>query len=630
MRHQFAPTCARALALLLAFASAHAETIAVDAGADQHAISPLIYGVAFADAASLAELGCPLNRYGGNATTRYNWKINATNHDDDWYFESIDDGSSIAANTIDSFIATAQSGGAQPLISLSMIGWVAKLGTSRSILPSFSQAKYGAQQASDPYLPDAGNGVLSSGADVTGNDPNDADVPADTPFEQGLVQHLVSKWGASAAGGVRYYLLDNEQSIWHQTHRDVHPSGAGMDEIGQKMVDYATMVKSVDAGALVVGPEEWGWDGYLYSGADQQYGAAHGWSSFPDRAAHGNMDYVPWLLQHLQSASTSAGKRLLDICSVHWYPQGGEFSDDASTAMQLLRNQSTRALWDASYVDQSWVNTQVYLIPRLKQWVASYYPGTKVALTEYNWGAEASINGATAQADIYGILGRESCDLATRWTLPANTTPTYLAMKMYGNYDGQHSRFGDQSVRATVANPDNLAAFAAVRSADGALTVMLVHKELTASDSATVTLANFSAASAAHVWQLSSANTIAHLADVAVTTGGVQLTVPAQTVTLLVIPASGGGTTATGTATGTTTTGTTSGSTASGSASATATATTGTTGATSTGSSGSATSATSGSTGAVGAGGGSSAGGCGIGGLLGLALGAALFARRRA
>ena len=43
--------------------------------------------------------------------------------------------------------------------------------------------------------------------------------------------------------------------------------------------------------------------------------------------------------------------------------------------------------------------------------------------------------------------------------------PTFKAMKLYRNYDGNKSGFGDTSVAATVPNPDNLSAFAALRSA---------------------------------------------------------------------------------------------------------------------------------------------------------------------
>ncbi|HYL99084.1 MAG TPA: hypothetical protein VEZ90_09035, partial [Blastocatellia bacterium] len=52
-------------------------TISVDAAADVHPISPLIYGVAYGDSAALSDLNCPINRYGGNNASRYNWQLNA-------------------------------------------------------------------------------------------------------------------------------------------------------------------------------------------------------------------------------------------------------------------------------------------------------------------------------------------------------------------------------------------------------------------------------------------------------------------------------------------------------------------------------------------------------------------------
>ena len=72
--------------------------------------------------------------------------------------------------------------------------------------------------------------------------------------------------------------------------------------------------------------------------------------------------------------------------------------------------------------------------------------------------------------------------MAARWTTPAASTPTYKAMKMYRNYDGNKSTFGDTSVAATAPNPDNVSAFAAQRRADGALTVMVVNKYLSGDD----------------------------------------------------------------------------------------------------------------------------------------------------
>lgn len=536
---------ALALGVLLALApAAHAQqvaTVKVDASAGRHPIDDRIYGVAFApDATTLADLNAPLHRSGGNAQTPYNWQLNADNKGADWFYESIGDASATPGERGDTFVATSRQGGAEPLLTIPTIGWVAKLAANRDKLASFSVAKYGAQQQTDQYMPDAGNGVLANGQSVTGNDPHDSQQPADETFQKGWIAHLVQTWGKAGSGGVRYYLLDNEPSIWHGSHRDVHPTGATMGEIRDKTIAYAAMIRSQDPGATILGPEEWGWSGYLYSGYDQQAGAANGYSSFPDRAANGGMDYLPWLLQQLAQHDQGTGSRSLDVFTVHYYPQGGEFGNDTSTTTQLLRNRSTRSLWDPTYKDTSWINDVVQLVPRLKGWVARYYPGLAVGLTEYNWGAEGHINGATTQADILGILGREGVDLATRWTTPDASTPTYKAMKLYRNYDGKKSSFGDTSVQAAVDNPDDLSAFASVRSSDGALTVMVVNKALTGTTQLALDVAGFQPSGNAQVFQLTAANAIDHLADLAVTTGTLATSLPAQSVTLFVVPGAAG------------------------------------------------------------------------------------------
>jgi hypothetical protein len=512
-------------------------TITVDPTANRHPIDPNIYGVAHATTAQLADLNTPLNRNGGNNTTRYNWQLNADNRGNDWYYESIADSSATAGERGDTFIASARAANAQAMLTIPTIEWVAKVGSGRSKLAGFSIAKYGAQSGNDwQWFPDAGNGVRTGGGFITGNDPNDANVPSNSTFQQGWVQHLVSRWGTNAAGGLRYYILDNEPSLWHSTHRDVRPTGATMDEIRNRMVDFATKIKAVDSTALVVGPEEWGWSGYFYSGYDQQYGSLHGWSVLPDRNNHGGADYLTWLLGQLKQASTTANQRLLDVFTIHYYPQGGEFSDDVSSAMQLRRNRSTRSLWDPTYVDETWINDRVQLIARLKQWVSTSYPGTPVGITEYNWGAENHINGATTQADVFGIFGRESLDMGARWATPAASTPTYKAMKMYRNYDGNKSTFGETSVAATTANPDAVSAFAALRTLDGALTVIVINKQLSTSPVATINLSTFAHRGVAQVWQLTAANAINHLADVTVSGTNLVATLPAQSITLFVVP----------------------------------------------------------------------------------------------
>ena len=108
-------------------------------------------------------------------------------------------------------------------------------------------------------------------------------------------------------------------------------------------------------------------------------------------------------------------------------------------------------------------------------------------------------------------------------------------MKLYRNYDGNGSAFGDTSVAAATPNPDTVAAFAAQRTVDGALTVMVVTKHLSSTTPATISLANFVHAGTAQVWQLTAANAITRLQDVTVAGSSFGATLPAQSVTLFVL-----------------------------------------------------------------------------------------------
>jgi len=511
-------------------------TVSVDVAAKRHAISPLIYGSNFAGAAA-SDLNVSLNRSGGNAMTRYNWKQNATNRGFDWYFLSVpEDGPATPGASINTFVRDNKAAGARSMVTVPLIGWVAKINADRSYTWSFSVAKYGAQQYTEPGRPDAGNGVRPDGSLITGNDPNDANVPTNVAFMKGWIQQLVNTFGPASSGGVRYYGLDNESSIWHSTHRDVFPVGLKMDDAFARMRDYAAMIKSVDASAQIVGPEEWGWLGYLLSGYDQQWGGLHNdWTNLPDRAAHGGQQYAPWLLQKFKADEATRGQRLLDIFSLHYYPQGGEYGNDVSPSMQLRRNRSTRSLWDPNYTDETWINDKIRLIPRMKQWVKQYYPGTKIGLTEYNWGAENHISGATAQADVLGILGREGMDIATFWTTPAPNSPAYNAIKMYRNYDGAKGKFGDTSVSCTVPDPDTLSAFASQDAASGTVKIMVVSKRLSGTSKVNISLSNFTPASPASVYQLTSANQITRLPNLAATGTTLTHTVPGQSITLFVL-----------------------------------------------------------------------------------------------
>ncbi|ALS59330.1 glycoside hydrolase family 44 protein [Pandoraea norimbergensis] len=509
-------------------------TIAVDAAANRHPINPYIYGINFGTTAMLQDLRVPLNRSGGNSASAYNWRLDARNAGRDWYYESLPvNPADINDQFGDRFVALTQAGGATPIVTISMLGRVATLSRARERLPSFSIAKYGLQQNHDvDGLTDAGNGILRDGTPVV-NDPNDATVPDDPASQQARVAALVQQFGPARAGGVRYYAMDNEPSLWQLIHNDVHPTGAHASEIAAKVIAYSRAVKAADPGAQVIAPEEWGWNGYQYSGFDQQHSIKHGYAQAPDRQREtGGMAYVPWLLAQWKKAG-----RPVDVFSLHFYPQSGEYEEAPtgnSSTIALMRNRSTRNLWDPNYKDPTWINSVVALIPMMRQWVDTYYyPGTPIAITEYNWGADTRMNGATAQADVLGIFGREKLDMATRWGTLDPSMPVYKAIKLYRNYDGHGGAFGSTSVAATAPDPDTVSAFAALRD-DGAMTVVVINKQLDRPAQTTISLANFAVSGTGEVWQLVN-NELTRAPDVTATDGALRVDLPPQSIKLLVL-----------------------------------------------------------------------------------------------
>ncbi|MDQ6908269.1 MAG: glycoside hydrolase family 44 protein [Chloroflexota bacterium] len=496
--------------------------LTVSVAANRHAISPDIYGMNFANPTLAQELRLPVDRWGGNATSRYNWTTNVHNTGSDYYYENIASG-----QTTDQFVDADRAHGTKPIITVPLIGYVSKASpANHPFFCGFSVAHYGAQQETDPYDADCGNGRHTDGTAITGNDPLKTSVATDESFVQNWVAHFVTQYGAAVAGGIPYYDLDNEPVLWDSTHRDVHPSALTYDELESRTTTYAAAVKAGDPTAKTLGPSDWGWLAYFDTNVAG------------DRAAHGNVPLGQWYLQRMKAYEQLHGARILDYFDEHFYPQGSNVAigpaGDAAT--QALRLRSTRALWDNKYTDESWIGQVIRAIPLFHSWIDGSYPGTRLSIGEYNWGGLESINGALAEADVLGIFGRERVDLATMWAPPTTEQPGAFAFRMYRNYDGAGGSFGDIGVQSTSADQGQLAIYGAQRSADGAVTLMVINK--TGSDlRSALSLAGWSGNALAQVYAYSPANlhAVIRQADLPVGQGGFTATYTANTITLVVL-----------------------------------------------------------------------------------------------
>ncbi|MBS0657692.1 MAG: hypothetical protein JSR82_05510 [Verrucomicrobia bacterium] len=584
-------------------------SVTVDVTQDRRAISPLIYGVNYVDGVVgvitptlLSDLNATFVRNGGNLASTYNWLSNSENHGNDFYFESLPaDGAAANDQRLsDLFIRTARQGGAEPTVTIPMLDWISRLGPGGAKLASFSIALYGPQTDRDLFFPDAGNGIraLAGGGTrfIVGNDKNDANTPNSPALQSAFVDYL--QLHPAGFAPVSYFTLDNEPDLWPDTHRDVvRPYGVGadaqpLDPVNEgdkaaasvtRLAQYAAMIKGRVPGALTLGPETSSYTGYVFSPFDRAYantralnGDPNAYASFPldgdlaggyrtRTAANPDGHYLPWLLGRLKTAD-GAGPRSLDYFCLHYYPVSVALNPAVDPGSQTLRSRSTRSLWDPSYIDEqavgvpSYIGEAVRLIPRMRAWVEANYPGLKLGLTEFNWGADHHINGATALADVLGIFGREGLDLATIFPFPpapsagapTQTGWTYAAFKMFRNYDGQKSAFGDTRVRlAPLPDPNTFGFYAAQRTADGRLTLMLINKG-SAAQATEVNLVGFAAGGAPAFWRLDgSSSAIQTLGAGAgsLTASKLALTLPAQSITLAVLSPAGAGPTPTPTPT---------------------------------------------------------------------------------
>jgi hypothetical protein len=432
--------------------------------------------------------------------------------------------------------------GARTILTMPLIGWTPQRRLEDHPYDcGFNSDRYGAQQDADwNWDPQCGNGVSTNGNQITGNDPADTSVAITTTFVISWINHLTSRYGTAANGGVLFYNLDNEPMLWNSTHRDVHPLPTTYDELRDRTTAYAAAIKQADPSAKTLGPVLYGWCAYFFSALDNCN------SSGADYTSHGRTAFVAWYLQQMKAYEQAHGVRLLDYLDLHYYPQadGVALAGAGDAATQALRLRSTRSLWDPTYVDESWIggagweNGIVRLIPRMKEWVADNYSGTRLAISEYNWGALDHINGALAQADVLGIFGREGLDLAALWAPPDPDQPGTYAFRLYRNYDGRHHTFGDVSVRAASADQSLVAIYAARRSGDNALTIMVINKSLTQTLTSPIVLSHTDPITRAAVYRYSAANlnAIVRQADQIVMSGSFSATLPAQSITLFVAP----------------------------------------------------------------------------------------------
>ncbi|RYG35308.1 endoglucanase A [bacterium] len=438
------------LALLLPLPPAE---ISVDLKAS-YPISPYIYGANFPDWEAL-QTPFTVSRLGGNRMTAYNWENNASNagndyrHQNDGYMGESDE----PGKTMLDFMKAAQKNGAHPILTVPTAGYVsADKGPEDDVnkTPNYLETRF------HKSLPSKPGGKYDY-------PPNKKD--------KFVYQDEFARWISRQSQQPLWFSLDNEPDLWSSTHARIVAKNPGYAGILANNIAFAEGIRRVAPKSWIFGPANYGWQGFR---------------RFQDATDGNGRDFLDFYLAGMKEAGQKSGKRLLDVLDIHWYPEaqgGGKrivMGDDGEINAEA-RIQAPRSLWDPEYVETSWISDSIgkkpiVLIPGVKAQIQKQYPGTKFAITEYDFGGAKSTSGMLAQADVLGIFGRTGVDVACHWGIGKDRPATLAGFRAFLDYDGKGGRFGTIGRPVMGEDPATNSVYAASDPAKRALTLVILNK----------------------------------------------------------------------------------------------------------------------------------------------------------
>jgi mannan endo-1,4-beta-mannosidase len=399
------------------------ETVEIFPEKILHPISPYIFGTN----SNIIKNVTTATRFGGNRTTGYNWVNNYSNAGEDWYNSSDnylpwimqipDKNQEDPGIVLTEFHDLSLNNNCFSLITLPMAGFVAKDKNGSVSETEKAPSKRWARV------------INEKGSSFTLSPKKDSD----TIFIDECLNFLNQKYKSN--NKINAYSLDNEPALWAYTHPRIHPEKVTVKELIQKSSDLASTIKKMQNDALVFGPALYGFKAYL----DLQ--DAPDWNNFKSTYNR----FIDAYLAEMKKESDKKKIRLIDVFDVHWYPEpNGVYNGDTSRDSSIRRMKAVRSLWDSSYIEDSWIGqwfAPVAILKYIKASINKYYPGTKIAITEYNYSGNNHISGGIAQADFLGVLAKEDVYFASKWDSISSYNAS--AFNIFRNYDGNYSKFGD-------------------------------------------------------------------------------------------------------------------------------------------------------------------------------------------
>jgi hypothetical protein len=302
-------------------------------------VSPLLFGSSWGnwtplpDRKDVQALGPATIRVGGNLMSRFNWRTNT--------YSEPSNGKVTQQPSLSEFVKFCRQVRAEPIIQLNALGW------APNKRKKFCQC-------------------------LSVEDSLD------------LIERL-NRWQKQK---VKFFEIGNEPFIWHVTHPDTRLGPISIDEYIEIFFSYAYAIKKKFPYAQILGPAistEW---------IDYQtclYTAGKNLKDYKNYDRYGEHDNViPYFLSRCAELEAKHKIRLLDYLSFHAYPMFRYVWNKPEQVKGGIEKylESTQLWWKKDYINKYDYHHPRYkvrnIIPRFKKYIENIYPGTKLALTEFN------------------------------------------------------------------------------------------------------------------------------------------------------------------------------------------------------------------------------------------------------
>ncbi len=302
---------------------------------------------------------------------------------------------------------------------------------------------------------------------------------------------------------VHYWSIGNEPTLYAD-EKNIYPDGYDTVRFNQEWRAIATAMKAFDPTIALLGPE------------------LHQFTADPN-ANPKDASGRDWMTEFLR-----ANGDLVDVVAIHRYP--------------FPRNEKNATIADLRANSAEWDRTIPYLRELIHTETGRDLP---IAVTEINSHYSQAISGegtpdshynALWLADVLGRMIKNDVLMVNQWMLTSSggqggwglitrskVYPSYYTYQLY-------KRFGSERLYSSSADP--LVTLYAAQHTPGALTLMIINLK-SASVSIPLMFANFTPPASAETWLFDKDHPAEQVAD---TPLSAPLTLPAESVTLLIIP----------------------------------------------------------------------------------------------